>query len=228
MDPETVMALASTIYYRAKWHSEFSEDRTEKGLFHLLSADGETVECDFMHKDSSNNYYWADQFGAVSLSLEGSGKMWFLLPDEGVAMDDILADEQTMELLNSNGNWENSKHLIVNMSVPKFDVVSDFDLGEGLRALGVTDVFDVEAANFSPMTSDVADIVLSKADHAARVTIDEEGVTAAAYTVMMMAGAAAPPKDEIDFVLDRPVLFAITGVDGLPLFVGVVNHPAAE
>ena len=79
--------------------------------------------------------------------------MWFLLPDEGVAMDDLLADEQTMEFLNSNGNWENSKHLIVNMSVPKFDVVSDFDLGDGLRALGVTDVFDVTVADFSPMTS---------------------------------------------------------------------------
>ena len=227
MDPETIMALASTIYYRAKWHSEFSESRTEKGLFHLLSADGETVECDFMHKGGSNTYYWADQFGAVSLSLEGSGKMWFLLPDEGVAMDDLLADEQTMEFLNSNGNWENSKHLIVNMSVPKFDVVSNFDLGEGLRGLGVTDVFDIEAADFSPMTSDVAEIFLSKADHAARVTIDEEGVTAAAYTVMMAAGAAAPPKNEMDFVLDRPFLFAITGADGLPLFVGVVNQPVS-
>ena len=225
MDPETVMALASTIYYRAKWHSEFNEGRTEKGLFHLLSADGETVECDFMHKGGSNTYYWADQFGAVSMSLEGSGKMWFLLPDEGVAMDDLLADEQTMEFLNSNGNWENSKHLIVNMSVPKFDVVSDFDLGDGLRALGVTDVFDVTVADFSPMTSEVAEIFLSKADHAARVAIDEEGVTAAAYTVMMMAGAAAPPEEEMDFVLDRPFLFAMTGYDGLPLFVGVVNQP---
>lgn len=63
MDPETVMALASTIYYRAKWHSEFNEAKTEKGLFHLLNADGETVECDFMHKGGSNNYYWTDQFG---------------------------------------------------------------------------------------------------------------------------------------------------------------------
>ena len=152
--------------------------------------------------------------------------MWFLLPDEGVELDELLADEQTMEFLNSSGDWENSKHLIVNMSVPKFDVVSNFDLGEGLRALGVTDVFDVEAADFSPMTADVAEIVLSKADHAARVTIDEKGVTAAAYTVMMMAGAAEPPKDEMDFVLDRPFLFAVTGCDGLPLFVGVVNQPA--
>lgn len=45
------------------------------------------------------------------------------------------------------------------------------------------------------------------------------------YTVMMMAGAAAPPEEEMDFVLDRPFLFAITGADGLPLFVGVVNRP---
>ena len=143
----------------------------------------------------------------------------------GVAMDDLLADEQTMEFLNSNGNWENSKHLIVNMSVPKFDVVSDLDLRDGLNALGITGVFDATVADFSPMTSIVAEIFLSKADHAARVAIDEEGVTAAAYTVMMMAGAAAPPEEEMDFVLDRPFLFAITGADGLPLFVGVVNRP---
>jgi len=113
----------------------------------------------------------------------------------------------------------------VNMSVPKFDVVSDLDLRDGLNALGITGVFDATVADFSPMTSKVAEIFLSKADHAARVAIDEEGVTAAAYTVMMMAGAAAPPEEEMDFVLDRPFLFAITGADGLPLFVGVVNRP---
>jgi hypothetical protein len=110
-------------------------------------------------------------------------------------------------------------------NIPKFDVVSDLDLRDGLNALGITGVFDATVADFSPMTSKVAEIFLSKADHAARVAIDEEGVTAAAYTVMMMAGAAAPPEEEMDFVLDRPFLFAITGADGLPLFVGVVNRP---
>jgi len=35
-----------------------------------------------------------------------------------------------------------------------------------------------------------------------------------------------PPKDEVDFVLDRPFLFVLTGTDGMPLFVGVVNDPA--
>ena len=66
---------------------------------------------------------------------------------------------------NGNGNWENSKHLIVNMSVPKFDVVSDLDLRDGLNALGITGVFDATVADFSPMTSKVAEIFLSKAYH---------------------------------------------------------------
>ena len=33
------------------------------------------------------------------------------------------------------------------------------------------------------------------------------------------------PEDEIDFTLDKPFVFAITGIDGLPLFVGLVNQP---
>ena len=55
--------------------------------------------------------------------------------------------------------------------------------------------------------------------------MDEKGVTAAAYTVMAVCGTGMPMGDEIDFVLDRPFLFAITGGDGLPLFVGIVNQP---
>ena len=53
---------------------------------------------------------------------------------------------------------------------------------------------------------------------------DEEGVTAAAYTVMLMCGAGMPPMEEMDFILDRPFLFVITSRDNLPLFAGVVNQ----
>ena len=44
-------------------------------------------------------------------------------------------------------------------------------------------------------------------------------------TVIMMCGAAAPPEEEVDFVLNRPFVFAITGTDGLPLFVGIIHQP---
>ena len=224
LDADTVMALATTISFHAKWHNEFSKSRTEEGVFH--TADGD-VNCDFMHQGGARNYYWGEQFSAVSLSFENDGAMWFILPDEGVSVDQLLQDEQAMEFLMSNKyEWEDNKYLIVNLSVPKFDVTSDMDLAFGLRALGVTDVFDPAVSDFSPMTADMEEIYLSQATHAARVMIDEEGCTAVAYTVMAATGAAMPPDEEIDFTLDRPFLFVITGAGNLPLFVGIVNQPA--
>ena len=224
MDPETILALATTVYFRAKWSSEFNKNATESGQFNLSSD--EQITCDFMHKSGSRNYYWGDKFSSVSLGFEGGGSMKFVLPDEGVSVDELLADDEAMDYMLSREGWENSKYLIVNMSVPKFDVVSDIDLSTGLKNMGVTDVFDANVSDFTPMTADMDGVFVSSAQHAARVTIDEEGCTAAAYTVMMAAGSAMPPEEEVDFVLDRPFIFVLTSMDGLPLFTGVVNNPA--
>ena len=223
MDKETILALATTIYFRAKWAGEFSEGNTRPETFHADSGD---VTCDFMHQSGTNTYYWSDRFSAVSKRLEGSGAMWFLLPDEGVTPEELLADEAALDLLLGSGESVESKYLIVNLSVPKFDIASELDLTASLNNLGITDVFDPASADFSPMTADT-EAYLSQARHAARVAIDEEGVTAAAYTVMMTSGAAAPPEEEVDFALNRPFVFVITGTDGLPLFVGIVHQPRA-
>lgn len=223
MDPDTILALATTVYFRAKWADEFSESRTEPDVFH---APGGDVTCDFMHQSVLQLYCWGDRFSAVTVPFGNSGGMRFLLPDEGVGVDELLRDGQVMEfLLTPEYEWEASRSLTVNLAVPKFDVTSQLELKEGLKALGVTDVFDGSVSDFSPMTEDTDEIFVSKVQHDARVTIDEEGCTAAAYTVMAMLGGGALPEEEIDFVVDRPFLFAITGADGLPLFVGVVNQP---
>lgn len=223
MDPDTILALATTVYFRAKWADEFSESRTEPDVFH---APGGDVTCDFMHQSVLQLYCWGDRFSAVTVPFGSSGGMRFLLPDEGVGVDELLRDGQVMEfLLTPEYEWEASRSLTVNLAVPKFDVTSQLELKEGLKALGVTDVFDGAVSDFSPMTEDTDEIFVSTVQHDARVTIDEEGCTAAAYTVMAVLGGSMPPEEEIDFVVDRPFLFAITGADGLPLFVGVVNQP---
>lgn len=225
MPPETILALASTICFRAKWSDEFHEGNTKEGRFSVLDADGATVPCDFMHRSDSRNYYWGDSFSAVSLPLRNSGQMWFLLPDGDVSVDALLADEEAMNFLRANGQWENSKFLTVNLSLPKFDVSSQLDLIPGLKAMGVQDVFDFETADFTPLIENDVEIAVTQAQHGARVRIDEEGCQAAAYTAMIAPGAAPPPEEEVDFVLDRPFLFAITSREGLPLFLGVVNRP---
>ena len=223
LDAETVMALVSTVWYQAQWADEFSKGDTAADVFHAAGGD---MTCDFMHKDGmKGDYYWGENFAAVSLNLKNAGSMWFILPDEDVSVDDLLVDEETMAFLEAGGDWENERYMRINLALPKFDVTSRTDLISGLRDLGVTDVFNWTVSDFSPMT-ELGEVYVSQARHDARVTIDEEGVTAVTYTILRFgAGAAAPPDEEVDFIVDRPFLFAITGADGVPLFVGVVNEP---
>ena len=56
------------------------------------------------------------------------------------------------------------------------------------------------------------------------MSIDEEGCTATAFTLMAADRMSMPPEEEVDFTLDRPFLFLITGQDGTILFAGVVNQ----
>ena len=113
--------------------------------------------------------------------------MWFLLPDEGVTPEELLSDSEAMDFLltSEKFGWENQKIVIVHKSIPKFDVSSQFDLRDGLQALGVTDVFDPVLSDFTPMTADeTIPVAVSEISHAARVVIDEEDCTAAAFSFL--------------------------------------------
>lgn len=222
IDPETILSLATTVYFREKWNDEFSASRTETDVFHALTGD---VNSEFMYQCPDQNYFWAEKFGATYKYLENGDYMWFILPDEGVTVDDVLADSEFTDFLEERSDWENRKRVIIHFYLPKFDASSKMDLTDGLKSLGVTDIFTPGAADFTPIAEGLQDAYFSEVQHAVRVAVDEEGVTAAAYTAMMEAGAAEPPTEEIEFKLDRPFIFAITGHDGLPLFVGVVNQP---
>lgn len=222
LTPDTILAIATTVDFQSKWSDEFNPDRTETGTFH---APGGDVDAEFMHMSRDGDYYWADNYSAAYRYLASGGRMWFILPDEGVSADEVLSGGGYMDMVLDPNGWADQKRLMINYAVPKFDVSSNFDLGDGLKALGVTDVFDAEASDFTPMT-DMDGIFLSQAQHGVRVAIDEEGVTAVAFTELATAGSAAPPDEEVDFTLDRPFIFVVTDGNDLPMFVGVVNDPA--
>ncbi len=219
-DNDTLLGLVTTVYFRAKWEESFSEDMTQNGIFHAKTED---IECDFMNQTIETLYYTGNGYTAVGKTLDNrAGTMYFILPDEGKTPEELILDsDELKEIL--NGSYPESINAEVNLSLPKFDVSSDIDLTDALKALGVTDVFDGNNSDFSPLTSDDG-IFVSSARHAARCAVDEEGVTAAAYTVMLLEGCAAQDYEPVDFILDRPFLFVITGYDNLPIFVGVVNH----
>ena len=220
LPPATVLALYSTVFFQAKWSKQFFPANNTQDTFHTPTGDKTAT---FMNKKLAQMYYyWGDTFSAVALSLKNGSRMWFILPDRGYTTADVLADGQYMQMVLQQ-DWENEKWMKVNLSVPKFDVKSTLDLKDGFREMGVTDVFEDGKGDFSELTADVP-IFLTAANQSVRVQIDEEGVKAAAYIEFPGATSPMPPEEIIDFVLDRPFLFAITA-DSVPLFVGTVSDP---
>ena len=218
LQPETVLALVSTIYYKAAWIDKFPAESTDEAVFHGASGD---TQVSMMHRDDMMSLYKGKNFTAVSLGLNDAGLMYFFLPNEGTDVKDIACDSSVLRICRGD-LAEESSYPIVHLSVPKFEVSKKTDLISTLEKLGITDALNRETADFSPLTDEVSQMWIDSAEHAALVKIDEEGVTGAAFTDLAVCGAGLP-QEEADFTLDRPFYFAVTSDDGSILFSGIVQ-----
>ena len=81
MEPDTALALASTIYFKAAWDSEFSKERTETDTFHAPAGD---VDADFMRRTMESSFYWGGQFHRRPALLPGGRRYVVPPPRRGV------------------------------------------------------------------------------------------------------------------------------------------------
>ena len=225
MDPNDVLILLVTLWYEAGWTEEFYEGNNQKDVFHSPGGD---TQAEYMYQSTEGYYYWGERFSAMYKSLTDGSRMWFILPDEGVSVDELLSDAEYRQFakyaINPDGSWENRKDVTINLRLPKFDVTSTVDLIDALRTMGVTDCFDHEKADFTPL-SEQPGIWVRAVQHGARLLVDEKGVRAASYVEIAAAAESIPPEEEVDFTLDRPFVFLLTSSDNIPLYTGVVNQP---
>lgn len=222
---DNLISIASTISYEARWEFLFPKSKMKTGEFH--TADG-SVSCTYLNKiEVYGSYYWGEQFTATSKALENSGSMYFILPNEGISVEQLMKNSELLDFIVSDGRWANKENTVVEITVPVFDVSSNMDLKDGFGKMGVTDCFDIKEADFSSITDKSSGgLCITDAEHGVRVSVNEEGCTGTAFTGLNGSGAANQNKPQKTFTAERPFIFVITGADGLPLFIGVVNQPA--
>ena len=219
---DTVLEILSTIYFKASWTDRFYENDTSSEVFHGTKGD---TTVNMMHKTGVQKVYRTDNFTALGLSInDANGSMYFLLPNENADVNELASDPDVMKVIRPDENDGNWSFPMVNLSVPKFKVSAKSDLIETVKELGITDALDPSKADFSPLTKEKDNLYLSKAEHAAMIEIDEQGVTGAAYTELAIVEGAFLSTDEIDLVFDRPFMFIVTGGDGSILFSGIVRN----
>jgi serine protease inhibitor len=218
-DSDTALALISTLYFKDGWESTFNESETKDMTFY--TTDGEAIRCPYLCANKAEiEGYWGDNFIAITKELKNGGNMLFILPDRGYTPEDLLCDEDFIKFMSAPTEWINKDCLTRDIRIPKFDVCSDGDIADDLRELGITNIFDANQADFSPLSN--APLFISEINHSIRIKIDEQGIEAASYSIIQ-----APCGGDVPSLVkfDRPFLFAVTSDSGIPLFAGVINNP---
>ncbi len=218
--------LMSTMNFEDKWKEEFKTSDTTEQVFHAVTGD---VTCQFMNGSDEGVYYKGELFTAVSRAFKSGADMWFILPDEGITIDDLLKDGEAMEFMvkadkKEAGELTNScEGKTIELTVPKFDITSQIDLKDGMKNLGIDDIFDYGIADFSPLLGENSGCAIGMMNQAVRVYVDEEGAKTVAQFVASVDSKGA--SDCVEIVLDRPFICVITSEAGAPLSVAVVNQP---
>ena len=220
INPFTSLVLTNAIYFNAEWKHKFDKNNTHDGVFYRL--DGSHVTVPMMNQTSDFKYAEGEFGQVIELPyLNERVVMNIILPDDFVTFENSMDTEQINQILDSLYSCE------VQLSMPKFEFTSDFDLKSPLKKLGMVAAFDPNSADFSGITGE-KELCIEGVVHKAFIKVDEEKTEAAAAGAAMMAQPTSTYSLPTPMIIDRPFIFFIHDLQtGTILFMGRVLNPAS-
>ena len=217
---DSVMYLVNALAFDAKWEDIFETTQVRTGRF--TSREGVEQTGDFLYGETSQ--YLSGEHAEGFLKYYEGQKYAFaaLLPEEGMDITDFVSGltGQALHAILSSPQTET-----VEFGLPKFKTAFDTELSESLKALGMTDAFDGEKADFSALgSSDEGNILISRVLHKTFIQVDEAGTKAGAATAVdMVTGSAAEYPHSV--YLERPFVYMIVDMETkLPVFLGALTE----
>jgi serpin B len=210
------LAIANAIYLKAAWLEPFFDEATAPGSFTL--ADGSVIQVPLMRGLKSAPYAVGDDWAAIQLPYVGRDlAMLVIVPN------DLATFEASLDASVFRSVVDSLRDGRVELTFPRFDFGSDFELNDVLIAMGMPTAFK-GTADFSGITTAAA-LKIAKVIHQANITVDEAGTEAAAATIV---GFDTSGGEMPTLRVDRPFLFAIRDVStGAIVFLGHVADPSA-
>lgn len=143
-------------------------------------------------------------------------------------INNIISNLKKIEL----NNFEKGKVTQITGKIPLFKYEYELQLVDDLKALGITNIFDKDKSDLSEIATGA---YIDSAIHKANIEFSNDGIKAAAATVMGGFGSAAGgfdylfdvPVVTIDLTFDKPYMYIIRDKDtGEVWFTGTVYNPA--
>ncbi len=162
-----------------------------------------------------------DGYRAVLLPYSQFQGMLIILPHKGMQG---IVERRLDRIVTSFVKREGRRYTTVDLSLPRFHARSSIALADSLRALGATDAFDPERADYAKLTSG-AGFAATTILHAASVGAYEGGTNATYVARRAFRGQRETETTE-RIVVDRPFVFAILDRSHeVVLFLGRVSDP---
>src|SRR5699024_5380476 len=190
------LMLVDALHLKAAWSTALGR---EGGSF--TTAEGEELSVEMLHGETSS-WYEDDLVRATSLEAYGDELALALVrpvADPAAVLEGWAgsAEDAGGGLAALLGGREEST-ATVELAVPGFDIEWDEELTSPLTELGMADAFSADA-DFSGITASER-LAITSVMHKAVITVDENGMEAAAATAVGV-GAVSAPVDVKELVL---------------------------
>jgi len=219
---DTRLVLTNAIYFKGDWQTQFNKAVTRDDDFHLSPS--QTIKTPLMHSEEKLLYTADSSCQVVAIPYKSRELSMIIFLPKDVAGLPALEQSFTAASVEKWLNELRGSPKII-LTLPKFKMTSQFELGSALGELGMKQAFG-KSADFSGMTGK-RDLWISAAIHKAYIDVNEEGTEAAAATgTVMRSMAMSYEQQPIVFRADHPFVFLIRDErSGAILFMGRVIDP---
>ncbi|KAM6281306.1 serpin B5 [Porphyrio hochstetteri] len=175
---QTQILLVNAAYFVTNWMKKFPEAEIKECPFKVNKTETKPVQ--MMNLEATFCLGYVKELNVAILELPCLNKhisMLILLPKE--IEDETTGLEQLEKALTPETllQWTNPSMMAntkVNVFLPKFSVEGNYDLKPLLESLGMTNVFNESASDFSGMC-ETKGVILSKIIHKVSLEVNEQG-----------------------------------------------------
>jgi serpin B len=222
----TRLILTNAVYFNGNWATAFDASATQPAPFTLDS--GSQVQVSMMNNTSDFGYMDSDGFQVLDMPYAGGRlSMDVILPNQGYSAAGLNVGQLPANLTSWLGGLQSQQ---VDVSLPKFDMNTKFELGDQLQTLGMTDAFS-NGADFSGIT-DPSMLQITGVVHQATIDVGETGTVAAGATAVIFGALCVTTNSYVPppvvFDANHPFLFVIRDdQSGAVLFMGQEMDPTS-
>ncbi len=219
IDNATRLVLVNALYFKGAWLTKFKKENNTNDDFKIGKK--ESIKTAFMN-NSFSSWYYEDKYCEI-IDIPYSNEQLSLLVILPKSYKKLKKVEKKLNYDYYLNYIEKKTKKQIQLSFPKYNIESEFDLNASLKQLGIKEAFTM-SADFSGITENEK-LYISKVIHKANIEVDEEGTEASAATAIFMRKTSIN-VDEVQFNTNRPFIYMIRNQKTNTIyFIGKVLNP---